>query len=353
MVAKNNLFILFQNQLVEYIHKIQKNLSQKQYDQFKKYFTLFKEADYDVKMTMLVEFINNLMEFNNAVISKDSSIFASDDIIYGDRESICLIPDIDFRPLVKIDEHLMWETIQKMYAVASKIVDKDPNYSCKLTTNMFDSFIDSFNSAVENDQYKSTEFLKRIWSKFTEKLNNDKELYEFKKRLTNDLSIDQIMTFVNNNRESIVKMIKHIIYISHDTFNEEIDNINVFDLRDDFIVLMKTLDNQVTSKDNRMMVKSIANIAKGIPFFADLQKSYNNKFDVEGLHDTICKLIEAANNFQDTGNIVEKIQSMLSSVITKVEDESFDKSIGNYIASATKQVTAMIPMLENIMKKKK
>ena len=68
MVAKNNLFILFQNQLVEYIHKIQDKILPQQYDSLKEYYTSFKESNYDDKMNILVEFINNLTEYNHAII---------------------------------------------------------------------------------------------------------------------------------------------------------------------------------------------------------------------------------------------------------------------------------------------
>ena len=49
MVAKNNLFILFQNQLVEYIHKIQDKILPQQYDSLKEYYTTFKESNYKIR----------------------------------------------------------------------------------------------------------------------------------------------------------------------------------------------------------------------------------------------------------------------------------------------------------------
>lgn len=350
MVAKNNLFILFQNQLVEYIHKIQDKILPQQYDSLKEYYTVFKNSNYDDKMNILVEFINNLTEYNHAIISKDASIFASDDIIYGTRDAICFIPNIDFRPFVKINESAMWESIQKMYVIANKIVSADPEYSSQLTKNLFDLFVESMSSQQVVNSYKSTEFINTIWKKFIDKLNNDKDLYDFKTKCTNDMSVDKLAGFVKENKSTFVKMIKHIIYISSDTFNEEYEQINVFDLRDDLITLLQMADTYITNKDNRMIVKGLLNIAKGIPFFVNLQEDYHQKLDVNGVHVTINKVIEAANNFNDTQKILSKVKDLLDRSIAKIEDTSFDKSIEKYIDAATRQVSSIIPMLQKISK---
>lgn len=350
MVAKNNLFILFQNQLVEYIHKIQDKILPQQYDSLKEYYTTFKNSNYDGKMNILVEFINNLTEYNHAIISKDASIFASDDIIYGTRDAICFIPNIDFRPFVKINEFAMWDNIQKMYVIANKIVSADPEYSSQLTKNLFDLFVESMSSQQAVNSYKSTEFINSIWKKFIDRLNNDKELYDFKTKCTNDMSVDKLTSFVKENKSTFVKMIKHIIYISRDTFDEEYDHINVFDLRDDLITLLQMADTYITNKDNRMIVKGLLNIAKGIPFFINLQEDYHQKLDVNGVHVTINKIIEAANNFNDTQKILSKVKDLLDKSIAKIEDTSFDKSIEKYIDAATRQVSSIIPMLQKISK---
>ena len=350
MVAKNNLFILFQNQLVEYIHKIQDKILPQQYDSLKEYYTVFKNSNYDDKMNILVEFINNLTEYNHAIISKDASIFASDDIIYGTRDAICFIPNIDFRPFVKINESAMWESIQKMYVIANKIVSADPEYSSQLTKNLFDLFVESMSSQQVVNSYKSTEFINTIWKKFIDKLNNDKDLYDFKTKCTNDMSVDKLAGFVKENKSTFVKMIKHIIYISSDTFNEEYEQINVFDLRDDLITLLQMADTYITNKDNRMIVKGLLNIAKGIPFFVNLQEDYHQKLDVNGVHVTINKVIEAANNFNDTQKILSKVKDLLDRSIAKIEDTSFDKSIEKYIDAATRQVSSIILMLQKISK---
>lgn len=350
MVAKNNLFILFQNQLVEYIHKIQNKILPQQYDSLKEYYITFKESNYDGKMNILVEFINNLTEYNHAIISKDASIFASDDIIYGTRDAICFIPNIDFRPFVKINEFAMWENIQKMYVIANKIVSADSEYSSQLTKNLFDLFIESMSSQQTVNSYKSTEFINTIWKKFIDRLNNDKELYDFKTKCTNDMSVDKLASFVKENKSTFVKMIKHIIYISRDTFDEEYEHINVFDLRDDLITLLQLADTYITNKDNRMIVKGLLNIAKGIPFFINLQEDYHQKLDVNGVHVTINKIIEAANNFNDTQKILSKVKDLLDKSIAKIEDTSFDKSIEKYIDAATRQVSSIIPMLQKISK---
>lgn len=350
MVAKNNLFILFQNQLVEYIHKIQDKILPQQYDSLKEYYTTFKESNYDGKMNILVEFINNLTEYNHAIISKDASIFASDDIIYGTRDAICFIPNIDFRPFVKINEFAMWDNIQKMYVIANKIVSADSEYSSQLTKNLFDLFVESMSSQQAVNSYKSTEFINSIWKKFIDRLNNDKELYDFKTKCTNDMSVDKLTSFVKENKSTFVKMIKHIIYISRDTFDEEYDHINVFDLRDDLITLLQMVDTYITNKDNHMIVKGLLNIAKGIPFFINLQEDYHQKLDVNGVHVTINKIIEAANNFNDTQKILSKVKDLLDKSIAKIEDTSFDKSIEKYIDAATRQVSSIIPMLQKISK---
>ena len=350
MVAKNNLFILFQNQLVEYIHKIQDKILPQQYDSLKEYYTTFKESNYDGKMNILVEFINNLTEYNHAIISKDASIFASDDIIYGTHDAICFIPNIDFRPFVKINEFAMWDNIQKMYVIANKIVSADSEYSSQLTKNLFDLFVESMSSQQAVNSYKSTEFINSIWKKFIDRLNNDKELYDFKTKCTNDMSVDKLTSFVKENKSTFVKMIKHIIYISRDTFDEEYDHINVFDLRDDLITLLQMVDTYITNKDNRMIVKGLLNIAKGIPFFINLQEDYHQKLDVNGVHVTINKIIEAANNFNDTQKILSKVKDLLDKSIAKIEDTSFDKSIEKYIDAATRQVSSIIPMLQKISK---
>lgn len=350
MVAKNNLFILFQNQLVEYIHKIQDKILPQQYDSLKEYYTTFKNSNYDDKMNILVEFINNLTEYNHAIISKDASIFASDDIIYGTRDAICFIPNIDFRPFVKINEFAMWDNIQKMYVIANKIVSADSEYSSQLTKNLFDLFVESMSSQQAVNSYKSTEFINSIWKKFIDRLNNDKELYDFKTKCTNDMSVDKLTSFVKENKSTFVKMIKHIIYISRDTFDEEYDHINVFDLRDDLITLLQMADTYITNKDNRMIVKGLLNIAKGIPFFINLQEDYHQKLDVNGVHVTINKIIEAANNFNDTQKILSKVKDLLDKSIAKIEDTSFDKSIEKYIDAATRQVSSIIPMLQKISK---
>ena len=351
MVVKNNLFILFQNQLVEYIHKIQSKLTPQQYDQLKNYYTEYKTANYEQRMNILVTFINNLMEYNHVIIAKDSSIFASDDIIYGSRDSICLIPGIDFRPFVKIDESAMWDNIQKMYIVATRIVSSDPDYSSQLTKNIFDSFVESMSSYQNNGTYKSSEFINGVWKKFMNKINTDKDLYEFKIKCTNDISMDKLIPFVNENKSMFVKLIKHIIYISHNTFNEESDNINVFDLRDDMITLLQSLDSYLSNTDNKMIVKGMLNVAKSIPFFANLQKEYNQKMDIDGVHVTINKIIDAARAFNNTQNIVEKIKDMLDVAVSKIDNDGFGESIEKYIDYVTNQIKSLLPILQNIMDK--
>ena len=353
MVVKNNLFILFQNQLVEYIHKIQDKILPQQYDSLKEYFITFKNSDYAGKMNILVEFINNLTEYNHAIISKDASIFATDDIIYGSREAICFIPNIDFRPLVKINEAAVWDYIQKMYIIANKIVSADPEYAKQLTKNIFDLFIESMSSQKSTNSYKSTEFITTVWKKFTEKLNHDKDLYDFKTKCTNDISVDKLASFVKDNKATLVKMIKHIIYISNDTFNEEYNNINVFDLRDDLVALLQMVDEYITNKDNRMIVKGLLNIAKGIPFFVNLQKDYHQKLNVNGVHVTIGKIIEAANNFTHDNSdvLLSKVKDLLQRSITKIETDGFDKSIEKYIDAATRQVSSIVPMLQKLSTK--
>lgn len=350
MVAKNNLFILFQNQLVEYIHKIQDKILPQQYDSLKQYYMAYKQSDYNGKMTILVDFINNLTEYNHAIIAKDSSIFAVDDIIYGSRDAICFIPNIDFRPFVKINSTAMWDSIQKMYVVANRIVSADPEYSSQLSKNLFDLFVESMTSQQTVSAYKSAEFINTIWKKFLDKLNNDKDLYDFKTKCTNDISVDKLASFVKDNKTTFVKMIKHIIYISNDTFNEEYSNINVFDLRDDLITLLQTADTYITNKDNRMIVKGLLNVAKGIPFFVNLQEDYHQKLDVNGVHVTIGKIIEAANNFTNTDGLLSKVKDLLQKSIAKIEDTEFDKSIEKYIDAATRQVASIIPMLQKISK---
>lgn len=352
MVVKNNLFILFQNQLVEYIHKIQSKLTPQQYDQLKEYYMTYKNSNYEEKMTILVNFINNLMEYNHIIIAKDSSIFASDDILYGSRETICLIPNIDFRPFAKIDDVAMWDSIQKMYIVATRIVSSDPEYNSQLTKNIFDSFVESMSNYKETNTYKSTEFVNSVWKKFMGKINTDKELYEFKNKCTNDISVDRLIPFVNENKSSFVKMIKHIIYMSYETFNEESENINVFDLRDDFITLLELLDGYLMNNDNKMIVKGLLNMAKNIPFFINLQNEYNQKMTIEGAHVTINKIIDGAKEFNNTQNIIEKIKTMLDSTITKVEDDGFAKSIEKYIDYVTNQIKSLLPVLQNMMDSK-
>ena len=164
------------------------------------------------------------------------------------------------------------------------------------------------------------------------------------------MSVDKLTSFVKENKSTFVKMIKHIIYISRDTFDEEYDHINVFDLRDDLITLLQMADTYITNKDNRMIVKGLLNIAKGIPFFINLQEDYHQKLDVNGVHVTINKIIEAANNFNDTQKILSKVKDLLDKSIAKIEDTSFDKSIEKYIDAATRQVSSIIPMLQKISK---
>ena len=351
MVVKNNLLILFQNQFVEYIHKIQDKILPMQYDQLKEYYLTYKNAEYAEKMDILVEFINNLMEYNHAIISKDSSIFALDDIIYGSRDTICLIPNIDFRPFVKINEVAMWDTIQKMYLIANRIVSAEPEYNAQLTKNLFDSFLESMSTQQSENTYKSTAFIKNLWSKFMNKIHLDKELYEFKNKFTNDISVSKLVSFVKTNKPVFIKLIRNIIYISNDTFNEECDNINVFDLRDDLIVLLGYLDEYITKKDNKMIAKSIMNIAKGIPFFVKLQEEYKQKLDINGVHVTINKIIDSAKKFDNSQNIIEKIKDLLNKAVSKIEEDGFSTSIEKYIDSATKQVASILPMLEKFMSK--
>ena len=145
-------------------------------------------------------------------------------------------------------------------------------------------------------------------------------------------------------------MIKHIIYISNDTFNEEYNNINVFDLRDDLVTLLQMADEYITNKDNRMIVKGLLNIAKGIPFFVNLQEDYHQKLDVNGVHVTISKIIEAANNFTNTDILLSKVKDLLQRSIAKIETDGFDKSIEKYIDAATRQVSSIIPMLQKLSK---
>lgn len=346
MVVKNNLIILFQNQLVEYIHTVQSRITPILYDQLKEYFMRFKQCSYPQKMEMLVDFINNLMEFNHAVISKDSSIFASDDLIYGERPTICLIPNIDFRPLVKIDEAAMWVTIQKMYILASRIVADDPEYSPQLTRNIFDSFVESMN--ISSVEYKSVDLMKKMWKQFLSKLNRDKELYEFKNKCTTDLSMDKLMSFVKDNKSTLVKMVKHIIYIINDTFNEESSNINVFDLRDDFVMLLGTMDSYIANKDNRIIVKGLLNVAKNIPFFVNLQEEYHQKLDFDGVHVIIEKMIRSAKEFDDSQNMLAKVKEILDRAIASIDQDSFDTAIEKYIDTATKQVSTILPMLSSL-----
>ena len=353
MISIDKLFILFQNQYVDYMHKIQSNLSKEQYEEMKKFFVTFKESDYDGKMMIIVNFINNLMEYSNVIISKDSSIFAEDDLIYGERDSICLIPEINFRPLIKINEQLMWDTIQKMYVLANRIVNEDEKYNAMITRNIFDSFIESLSNS--KTEYKSTEFIKNIWNKFTHKLNKDKELFEFKNKCTTNISLDEIGKFIKNNKPIFPKLIRQIIIIADETFNEESNNINVFDLRDDFISLLQVADDYLSDKNNKMMINGLLNIAKQIPFFVNLQEEYNQKMTKEGAHIIISKLIEHARGFNNTQDIVAKIREMLSVTMTKINEPSFDESVDKYIDNASKQVLSIIPMLSNlgISKKKK
>lgn len=346
MVSVDKLFILFQNQYVNFIKNIQSNLSEEQYNNMKEYYILFKNGNYEQRMIILVNFINNLMEYSNIIISKDSSIFALDDLIYGDRETICLIPNIDFRPIVKINEQLMWDTIQKMYVLANRIVNEDEKYMQMITKNIFDTFIQSLSN--KNIEYKSTKFIKNIFNKFTEKLNKDKELYEFKNKCTTDISVDKIAKFVKNNKSSLIKIIKNIIYIGNETFNEEADNINVFDLRDDFVTLLNEVDTYLSDKNNKLIVSGLLNVAKSIPFFVNLQDEYKQKLDISGSHIIISKLKEAAEKFNDTQDIVIKIKELLASAIEKIETESFENEINKYIDNTVNQIINIIPMLNKI-----
>lgn len=346
MVSVDKLIILFQNQYVDYIKKIQSNLTDEQYNTMKEYYSSFKQGDYDNKMKMLVDFINNLMEYSNVIISKDNSIFADDDLIYGDRDVICLIPAIDFRPLVKINEQLMWDTIQKMYVLANRIINEDEKYMNMITKNIFDSFMESLSNP--NIEYKSTTFIKNIVNKFTEKLNKDKELYEFKNKCTTDISVDKIAKFVKNNKSSLIKIIKNVIYIGNETFSEEADNINVFDLRDDFVTLLDTADTYLSDKNNKLLVTGILNMAKTIPFFVNLQDEYKQKLDINGSHIIINKLKEAAKKFNNTQDIVIKVKELLSSAVDKIETESFENEINKYIDSTVSQVINLLPMLNKI-----
>lgn len=346
MVSVDKLFILFQNQYVNFIKNIQSNLSEEQYNNMKEYYNSFKKGNYEQRMIILVNFINNLMEYSNIIISKDSSIFALDDLIYGDRETICLIPNIDFRPIVKINEQLMWDTIQKMYVLANRIVNEDEKYMQMITKNIFDTFIQSLSN--KNIEYKSTKFIKNIFNKFTEKLNKDKELYEFKNKCTTDISVDKIAKFVKNNKSSLIKIIKNIIYIGNETFNEEADNINVFDLRDDFVTLLNEVDTYLSDKNNKLIVSGLLNVAKSIPFFVNLQDEYKQKLDISGSHIIISKLKEAAEKFNDTQDIVIKIKELLASAIEKIETESFENEINKYIDNTVNQIINIIPMLNKI-----
>lgn len=346
MVSVDKLFILFQNQYVNFIKNIQSNLSEEQYNNMKEYYNSFKKGNYEQRMIILVNFINNLMEYSNIIISKDSSIFALDDLIYGDRETICLIPNIDFRPIVKINEQLMWDTIQKMYVLANRIVNEDEKYMQMITKNIFDTFIQSLSN--KNIEYKSTKFIKNIFNKFTEKLNKDKELYEFKNKCTTDISVDKIAKFVKNNKSSLIKIIKNIIYIGNETFNEEADNINVFDLRDDFVTLLNEVDTYLSDKNNKLIVSGLLNVAKSIPFFVNLQDEYKQKLDISGSHIIISKLKEAAEKFNDTQDIVIKIKELLASAIEKIETESFENEINKYIDNTINQIINIIPMLNKI-----
>ena len=346
MVSVDKLFILFQNQYVDFIKKIQSNLSEEQYNNMKEYYLSFKKGNYEQKMIILVNFINNLMEYSNIIISKDSSIFALDDLIYGDREKICLIPDIDFRPIVKINEQLMWDTIQKMYVLANRIVNEDEKYMQMITKNIFDTFMKSLSN--QNIEYKSTKFIKNIFNKFTEKLNKDKELYEFKNKCTTDISVDKIAKFVKNNKSSLIKIIKNIIYIGNETFNEEADNINVFDLRDDFVTLLNAADSYLSDKNNKLLITGVLNVIKSIPFFVNLQDEYKQKLDINGSHIILIKLKESAEKFNNTQDIVIKIKELLASAIEKIETESFENEINKYIDNTVNQVINLIPMLNKI-----
>lgn len=346
MISIDKLFILFQNQYVDFIKKIQSNLSEEQYNSMKNYYLSFKESNYDQKMMILVNFINNLMEYSNIIVSKDSSIFALDDLIYGDREMICLIPNIDFRPIVKINEQLMWDSIQKMYVLANRIINEDEKYKNMISKNIFDTFIESLSNS--NTEYKSKKFIKNIYNKFIEKLNKDKELYEFKNKCTTDISVDKIAKFVKNNKSSLIKTIKSIIYIGNETFNEEADNINVFDLRDDFITLLDTADTYLSDKNNKLMITGILNMAKNIPFFMDLQEEYKQKLDINGSHIILNKIKEAARKFNDTQDIVIKVKELLASAVEKVETESFENEINKYIDNSVNQVINILPMLNKL-----
>ena len=82
-------------------------------------------------------------------------------------------------------------------------------------------------------------------------------LFEFKNKCTTNISLDEIGKFIKNNKPIFPKLIRQIIIIADETFNEESDNINVFDLRDDFISLLQVADDYLSDKNNKMMINGL------------------------------------------------------------------------------------------------
>lgn len=319
------LFILFQNQLVEYIHAIQSQISSEQYDMFRRYVMTYKESETAEKYKILLDFVNNLMEYNQAIVACDGSIFATDDLIYGSRDAICLIPGIDFRPLVRLNEQLMWQTIQRMYIIAMRILEPT-EYAAQIQKNVLDLIHESFSSS--ETEFKSHDFLERVWNKFTDMLDANPELHEFKTSCTNLMTIQDIERF----KPSIAHAVGSVVLITRELFKGKMAEINVFDLRDDFITLLDKVDKMMN--ENAIVTKGLLRMAQNIPFFQQLQSEFKQRCtDTKSAHELIQHIRTAVQNTElDSESIKSKVLYYLDRACEKLEPTAIERMIDSVMS---------------------
>lgn len=321
----NRLFILYQNQIVDYIHTVQNDIQADTYDKLRDMYTKFKNADTTGKKDQMLEFVNNLLDFDRSVIARDDSIFAKDDLLYGSYDSICLLPGIDFRPLAKIHPDKMWSMLQKMYVVAIRVLEEDPVYKPRIRRNLLNTLKDALIS--DEAVFKSKEYVKRVWAIFVEHLDKDPKLHKFTTDCGN-MTISDVQKYKNEIADAAIS----IIEIAADVFKTNCYDMNVFDLRDDFIVILDRMQKMI--EDNNILVRNGLKMIQNVDFFKEMLKEFGQPkcTTTPELISLLTKVKTCAKDVElNEDTIRSKVQEYLNLALTKLSRASIESSIDQVV----------------------
>lgn len=321
----NRLFVLYQNQIVDYIHAVQNDIQADTYDKLRELYTRFKNANTTGKKDQMLEFVNNLLDFDRSVIARDDSIFAKDDLLYGSYDAICLLPGIDFRPLAKIHPDKMWSMLQKMYVVAMRVLEADPAYKLRIRRNLLNTLRDAIIS--DETAFKSKEYVKRVWSIFVERLDKDPKMHKFTTDCGN-MSISDVQKYKNEIADAAIS----IIEIATEVFKNNCDDMNVFDLRDDFIVLLNRVQKMI--EENSVLVRNGLKMVQNVDFFKDMLKEFGQPkcTTTPELVSLLTKVKTCAKDAElDEDTIRSKIQEYLDLALANLSRSSIESSIDQVI----------------------